>query len=244
MRKSKRWAQSCRCGRHLALHLFYPNPHPRGAGLHLFGAALSFFPAPGSAFFPWPTAAAAVFWVFSLGVFCVAVLEDLEACEGFEVELEGCRRRLPSSPAEDDRRLLLPPSSPIGGCGHRGQSGSEVSNSLFVIKAKIWWLMMIFSDFFQEIGKHLNFWIKTWTLPSCQNKANHWMFRRVWRVCLLSGVDTHHHPEVLQVLELGEVFLQLWVDGLVPYLWILQEGPELLQSIQLTWRRAEQHDRL
>lgn len=36
--------------------------------------------------------------------------------------------------------------------------------------------------------------------------------------CVLSGVDTHHHPEVLQVLELGEVFLQLWVDGLVPYL--------------------------
>lgn len=32
----------------------------------------------------------------------VAAAEDLEACVGFEVELEGCRRRLPSSPAEDE----------------------------------------------------------------------------------------------------------------------------------------------
>lgn len=48
-------------------------------------------------------------------------------------------------------------------------------------------------------------------------------------------MDTHHHPEVLQVLELGEVFLQLWVDGLVLDLRIFQEGPELLQSVQLTW---------
>lgn len=76
--------------------------HTYRRGLHLFGAALSFFPAPGSVFFPWPPAAAAVFWAMSLGVFCAAALEDLEACVGFEVELEGCRRRLPSSPAEDE----------------------------------------------------------------------------------------------------------------------------------------------
>lgn len=74
----------------------------------MFGAALSFFAAPGSVvFFPWEEAAD-VFWVFSLGVsFCAAAaagaaVEDLEACVGFEVELEGCRRRLPSSPAEDE----------------------------------------------------------------------------------------------------------------------------------------------
>lgn len=51
--------------------------------------------------------AVVVFWALSLAVLCAAVaaaaaLEDLEACEGFEVELEGCRRRLPSSPAEDE----------------------------------------------------------------------------------------------------------------------------------------------
>lgn len=70
--------------------------------LHLFGA-LSFFPAPDSVFFPWAEAVA-VFWALSLGVFCAAaaVVEDLEACAGFEVVLEGCRRRLPSSPAEDE----------------------------------------------------------------------------------------------------------------------------------------------
>lgn len=103
-------------------------------GLHLFGAALSFFAAPGSVgFFPWEEAAD-VFWVFSLGVsFCAAAaggggaaVEDLEACVGFEVELEGCRRRLPSSPAEDEWRLLLPPSSPIGGCGHKGQRSESI----------------------------------------------------------------------------------------------------------------------
>lgn len=47
--------------------------------------------------------------------------------------------------------------------------------------------------------------------------------------------NTHHYPEVLQVLELAEVFLQLWVNGLVLHLGILQEGPKLLQSVQLTW---------
>lgn len=52
--------------------------------------------------------AVVVFWALSLAELCAAVvaaaaaLEDLEACEGFEVELEGCRRRLPSSPAEDE----------------------------------------------------------------------------------------------------------------------------------------------
>lgn len=45
---------------------------------------------------------------------------------------------------------------------------------------------------------------------------------------------THHYPEVLQILELAEVFLQPWVNGLVLYLGILQEGPKLLQSVQLT----------
>lgn len=82
-------------------------------GLHLFGAALSFFRASGSVFLPWllvvveAAVAVVVFWALSLAVLCAAVaaaaaLEDLEACEGFEVELEGCRRRLPSSPAEDE----------------------------------------------------------------------------------------------------------------------------------------------
>lgn len=146
-------------------------------------------------FFPWEEAAD-VFWVFSLGVsFCAAAaaagaaVEDLEACVGFEVELEGCRRRLPSSPAEDEWRLLLPPSSPIGGCRHKGQS--------------------------------------RYMIDSC--------FHLVRETCR-SFLDTHHHPEVLQVLELGEVFLQLWVDVLVLYLRVFQEGPELLQSVQLTWR--------
>lgn len=50
---------------------------------------------------------------------------------------------------------------------------------------------------------------------------------------------THHHPEVLKVLELGEVFLQFWVNGLVLHLWVFQKGPELLQSIQLTWGRGK-----
>ena len=72
---------------------------PTGRGLHLFGAALSF-----SVFLPWD--AAAPFWAPSLALCCAeaaaAALEDLEACVGFEVELEGCRRRLPSSPAEDE----------------------------------------------------------------------------------------------------------------------------------------------
>ncbi len=54
-----------------------------------------------------------------------------------------------------------------------------------------------------------------------------------------SDLDTHHHPEVLQVLELGEVFLQFRVNGLVLYLRIFQEGPELLQPIQLTWKPAQ-----
>lgn len=27
--------------------------------------------------------------------------------------------------------------------------------------------------------------------------------------------DSHHHPEVLQGLELAQMFLQLWVNGLV-----------------------------
>lgn len=81
-------------------------------GLHLFGAALSFFRASGSVFLPWllvvveAAVAVVVFWALSLAELCAAVaaaaLEDLEACEGFEVELEGCRRRLPSSPAEDE----------------------------------------------------------------------------------------------------------------------------------------------
>lgn len=79
-----------------------------------------------SDFLPWVDGAATVFWVLSLAKLCVeeaaavaceAVLEDLEACVGFEVELEGCLRRLPSSPAEDEGYLLLPPPSPIGGCG-------------------------------------------------------------------------------------------------------------------------------
>lgn len=105
-------------------------PSQTGAVLHLFGAALSFFPALGSVFFTW-AAAAAVFWLLSLGVLCAALEaaatgwaglpEGFEACVGFEVVLEGCRRRLPSSPAEDEWRLLLPPSSPIGGCGHTCQ---------------------------------------------------------------------------------------------------------------------------
>lgn len=46
--------------------------------------------------------------------------------------------------------------------------------------------------------------------------------------------QTHHDPEVLQVLELGEVLLQLRVDGLVLHLRVFQERPELLQSVQLT----------
>lgn len=44
----------------------------------------------------------------------------LEAC--FEVELEGCRRRRGSSPAEDEVCLLRPPSSPNGGCNEREKS--------------------------------------------------------------------------------------------------------------------------
>lgn len=93
--------------------------------LHLFGAPLSFLAALASVFLPCADVVAAAFWVLSLGVVCAAaeavadsaeVLEDLEACAGFEVVLEGCRRRLPSSPAEDEGRLLLLPSSPIGGC--------------------------------------------------------------------------------------------------------------------------------
>lgn len=80
-----------------------PTPACR-RGIHLFGAASSFFPC--SAFFPWAVpAGVVVFWVLSLGVLCAAAAaaaEDLEACVGFEVELEGCRRRLPSSPAEDE----------------------------------------------------------------------------------------------------------------------------------------------
>lgn len=88
----------------LALCLFHPiNPRTSRAGLHFFVAASSFLP--GSAFFPWapPPAPvdAVVFWALSLGPPC-AEAEDLEACVGFEVELEGCRRRLPSSPAEDE----------------------------------------------------------------------------------------------------------------------------------------------
>lgn len=76
--------------------------HTYRHGIHFFGAVSSFFPC--SAFFPWATpAGVVVFWVLSLGALCVeAEAEDLEACVGFEVELEGCRRRLPSSPAEDE----------------------------------------------------------------------------------------------------------------------------------------------
>lgn len=48
-------------------------------------------------------------------------------------------------------------------------------------------------------------------------------------------METHHHPEVLQVLELGEVFLQLWINGLVLHLRVFQKGPELLQSVELPW---------
>lgn len=51
--------------------------------------------------------------------------------------------------------------------------------------------------------------------------------------------DTHHHPEVLQVLELGEVFLQLWLNGLVLDLGIFEESPELFQSVQLTCSRGD-----
>lgn len=87
-----------------------PSPRTCRAGLHFFVAAASSF-LPGSAFLAWPAAAVA-FWVLSLAA-------DLEAAVGFEVELEGCRRRLPSSPAEDEWRRLRPPSSPIGGCGPR-----------------------------------------------------------------------------------------------------------------------------
>lgn len=58
-------------------------------GLHLFGAALSFFRASGSVFLPW-VVVAVVFWALSLAVLCAAVvvaaaavveavLEDLEA---------------------------------------------------------------------------------------------------------------------------------------------------------------------
>lgn len=86
----------------LLLHHISPPPFPTRTGLHLF--TFSFFPpAAGSFFLPW--AAAAVLWACSLGAFCAAgaaELEDFEGCVGFEVELEGCRRRLPSSPAEDE----------------------------------------------------------------------------------------------------------------------------------------------
>lgn len=58
-------------------------------------------------------------------------------------------------------------------------------------------------------------------------------------------MNTHHHPEVLQVLELGQVLLQLGVDGLVLDLRVFEESPELLQAVQLTCReRAAQGQRL
>lgn len=99
----------------LLLHVFSLTPVHTSGGLHLF--ILSFFPPAADSFFlPW--AAAAVFWALSLGAFCAAAdaeLEDFEGCVGFEVALEGFRRRRPSSPAEDEWHLLLPPSSPIGG---------------------------------------------------------------------------------------------------------------------------------
>lgn len=105
----------------LLLRVFSLTPTHTSEGLHLF--TLSFFPPADDSFFlPW---AAAVFWALSLGAFCAAAdaeLEDFEGCVGFEVELEGCRRRRPSSPAEDEWHFLLPPSSPIGGWRHRGQS--------------------------------------------------------------------------------------------------------------------------
>lgn len=98
-----------------------------GQELHLLGETPSFFATLLSGLLPWLDGAVD-FWVLSLAELCVeaedeaavgwgGTLEDLEACAGFEVELEGCLRRLPSSPAEDDGYLLLPPSSPIGGCG-------------------------------------------------------------------------------------------------------------------------------
>lgn len=35
------------------------------------------------------------------------------------------------------------------------------------------------------------------------------------------------------------MFLQLWVNGLVLHPGILQEGPKLLQSVELTWTEEE-----
>lgn len=116
-----------RCSRPTLL-LFKPTL--TGGELHLLGAPLSFFPALASVFLPCADVVAAAFWALSLGVVCAAaeaeadsaeVLEDLEACAGFEVVLEGCLRRLPSSPAEDEVRLLLLPLSPIGGCRESSQ---------------------------------------------------------------------------------------------------------------------------
>lgn len=97
-----RWKRASAVASHL---LSDPGSHEVGGwgwrGGRLYLLALSFFPpAAASLFLPW---AAAVFWALSLGTFCAAAeLEAFEGCVGFEVELEGCRRRLPSSPVEDE----------------------------------------------------------------------------------------------------------------------------------------------
>ena len=47
--------------------------------------------------------------------------------------------------------------------------------------------------------------------------------------------STHINPEVFQALELAEELLQLGVDLHALVLGVLQEGPELLQAVELAW---------
>lgn len=49
-----------------------------------------------------------------------------------------------------------------------------------------------------------------------------------------SAVSTHIDPEVLQTLELAQTLLQFGVDLQVLGFGVFEEGPELLQSIELT----------
>ena len=50
--------------------------------------------------------------------------------------------------------------------------------------------------------------------------------------------STHHHSEVLQGAELGKVLLQSGVQALPGGPGVLEEGPELLQTVQLAYNNT------